>query len=1406
MYFIINIYSLDITSFQINYFKEDSKLYYVNAMNNDNGDIYFEFWGENNAKRYFIGKSYPTEEPIKFNNGIEIFSIEANSITNYHESIIVNYGDKINIFSMSIDNFDFINLQNGTFSSAPTSNYNFQNIGDGAFRNCLLKLKDNTYFSSILLYIKKNCIIWSGCHKVNFEIFKFSSEDIDGYNRLSNKPKIIDQLNSTSCFQTESGYIQCFYSVIGSTSEQKTFSLGIYDTSMGEIKADIELGQLKVNTFAKIFHIKDEIGAYVFFDAENNDVPKIILRNLADSKKALEKINSNLDYINPNNNRAYTLDNGLFSSDAIKIDDSRFAIILTIKDTFDLLFCLFDFNEAYSGIRVRYYKLDLSSINVQISLNIRAFVFKEYFGFIFYDSYSQYPGYMFLNYINIKSDDKIDIRTIHLKLESAKTIFSFSENLAITNNIYSGQIKVKITNFPQNIPTGIIVKSLNLNSIISINDILNIDDSLVFEQINPNCILLGDFFLEFLPFVEEIDAATEFYGNYEQSDFENIGYFTKYPFIELSRDENQNICYNNYPELQNSNIFFNKCISNYPDDYNLHESSASIISEEKRTAEINNIGDSTNINNEIFQSTYSLNDIDYTTNKNEIKEKSTFIKDNINDPTNKNEIEEQTSYNINNFEYSTNKDEIKEQTSYNINNIEYSSNKDEIKEQTSFNTNNINYPTNKDEIKEQTSYNINNIEYSSNNYEIKEQTSYNINNINYSTNKYESTSINQDLNSYINKKNDECYIDIDLLINNYKLNDAILELKELKNCSIIYYCYSSNTDIYALITLNPDLIYINFNECKNLLVTENIIDTNTELLIIGKQQLNISMNFDYDIYIKNGTKLEDLSLCKNTKIEISSPINDIKAYEAAITLSEQGYDIFNLSSSFYYDFCLSVYINNSDVTLGVRQNDIRPEENSICLDGCIYNGVNLDTKRINCLCDTDNFKENKTSNNEYKEIVKENFFIYILDMINYRIVICFKLIKNFDNYFHNYGFYIGFGIYFIILVLFTIYLFKGNRVIKIKYLHYEPKIDEKDLLGIKSSKNNLIDCGNLKNNSKISSSRSNILSRKSFLFNEQKSKEDNQKNDYNNNKKYSMKYFPDNNTNNKQFKIKNKDNKRSSVRQKKSIKKVNRFKIEVNKENDSKSPPSSTNKNLENSEKGMNIKEEVKKEEQKNVDYNELNYSQAIIKDERSVIQIFISYFNSKLDIIQIIFYPQEFSHVSVSLSLYLYELLLDLTFNALLFSDDVISQKYYNNGDLLLITSNILSIVSNIISSFIVCLIEYLVNFQEVLEAAKEETNDEKSFYKIFIKIFKFITLKIRIFYLVVFISGILCEYYLFIFCTIFKKIQTNLFTNYIIGSLWSLGYKVVFCILTTILRKIALIKKFKRLFLIAKFIDEKF
>ncbi len=44
-------------------------------MNSEDNDLYFEFWGEDDSTRYFIGKKNNTEESIKFGEE-EIFSID----------------------------------------------------------------------------------------------------------------------------------------------------------------------------------------------------------------------------------------------------------------------------------------------------------------------------------------------------------------------------------------------------------------------------------------------------------------------------------------------------------------------------------------------------------------------------------------------------------------------------------------------------------------------------------------------------------------------------------------------------------------------------------------------------------------------------------------------------------------------------------------------------------------------------------------------------------------------------------------------------------------------------------------------------------------------------------------------------------------------------------------------------------------------------------------------------------------------------------------------------------------------------------------------------------------------------------------------------------------------------------
>ena len=211
------------------------------------------------------------------------------------------------------------------------------------------------------------------------------------------------------------------------------FTIFIFSQELELLKSKVVLGYYPDSTFTKIFHLKEEIGIYISFNDripsyKPTHVPKIYFRELIyDIYNGYDL--SSLDNINDfilNSNGNYILDSCLYCSDAIKLNDSKFVVILTIKNTNNLLICLFDIlNDSYSyPLILRYYILELSLLNIKIDVNLRAFNYKGNFGLIFYDSNCGFPGYIFFNYSKIISDNKADSRTIEIKL-SYKIIIKY---------------------------------------------------------------------------------------------------------------------------------------------------------------------------------------------------------------------------------------------------------------------------------------------------------------------------------------------------------------------------------------------------------------------------------------------------------------------------------------------------------------------------------------------------------------------------------------------------------------------------------------------------------------------------------------------------------------------------------------------------------------------------------------------------------------------------------------------------------------------------------------------------------------------------------------------------------------------------------------------------------------------
>ena len=129
-----------------------------------------------------------------------------------------------------------------------------------------------------------------------------------------------------------------------------------------------------------------------------------------------------------------------------------------------------------------------------------------------------------------------------------------------------------------------------------------------------------------------------------------------------------------------------------------------------------------------------------------------------------------------------------------------------------------------------------------------------------------------------------------------------------------------------------------------------------------------------------------------------------------------------------------------------------------------------------------------------------------------------------------------------------------------------------------------------------------------------------------------------------------------------------------------------------------NFSDNVNDDEVDKKDYNTIPYSQALRIDKRNYFDIFISFLANEIEIIKIFYYKEQYIHISMSLSLYIFESSLDFTLNCFLCNDDIVSQKYHNNGSIKIITSLALSLISNMISSTIVFFFIFLKKKIEIV------------------------------------------------------------------------------------------------------------
>ena len=498
------------------------------------------------------------------------------------------------------------------------------------------------------------------------------------------------------------------------------------------------------------------------------------------------------------------------------------------------------------------------------------------------------------------------------------------------------------------------------------------------------------------------------------------------------------------------------------------------------------------------------------------------------------------------------------------------------------------------------------------------------------------------------------------------------------------------------------------------------------------------------------------------------------------------------------------------------------QKNSYVMIPALFFMVNFNSEKIECTCEII-VNYSSTENIEDDSNIEEDnytFLEYILSFINYKIIVCYNLLLNSVNYLGNIGIYIGVSLNAINIVLMFINLTYGKRLLyqilkenvptKEKLKEKAKKIREKErsLTFVKGINNKKYKHRNIKRKEKkYKTYKNNEPPKKKMhkISEEVKKRLIKEKNSL---KTLNERIFTEKNISSDKMidkeKILFKYTKNNNCFE--SSKNINNNKISlIDKVIDI--PKSHLIKKRNSKRKQTNkIKFRNKKENEANIyniiyaddesidkkDLNDVPYSQALRIDKRNIWEIFYSFAN-KIEIINIFFYRNKYVHLSMTLSIYLFSLFLDIAMNCFLYSDDVVSEKYHNDGRLKTLTSLSLSIASNIISSIITFYMKKLGEYSNYFEILIRDIAYVKYYYINIIRFRKYFKIKLSIFYLIQFMMYILMTYYITIFCIIYSKSKSSFMINYSLTVTESFAISLELSIIISIMRFIGL--KYKRI-----------
>ena len=510
---------------------------------------------------------------------------------------------------------------------------------------------------------------------------------------------------------------------------------------------------------------------------------------------------------------------------------------------------------------------------------------------------------------------------------------------------------------------------------------------------------------------------------------------------------------------------------------------------------------------------------------------------------------------------------------------------------------------------------------------------------------------------------------------------------------------------------------------------------------------------EYEVYYPlNNTELIilNLSICENSKIDISIPI-----------ILDDNLDKYNPKSEYYNNICSKTTSESgTDISLKDRKNNFIDNNMTLCEENCEFIDYNNINKKVKCSCDVKikfplveeiRFDKNKL----YKS------FTDIKNIINIKIIKCYKNVFKKESLIRNYGFFIFISIFVLYFICLFLFYFKYYyNIINIIKVIFKAK---NNVLGIKNKSKK-------KKHNHHNSIRRYKRRKKNNIYNLKTEKNDKNGINLKNN-------FPPK-------KIKHK-NKIETIK----LNSNNNYDYETISKNKMINKENNINFNLQN--RKYSVSNEILN--YNDFDLNSLSYKKALLYDKRTYIEYYFSLLKED-NLLIFSFYCgiQDYNSQIIKIFLFFFFLSMNMTINALFFNDDTLHKIYEDEGNYNFVYQIPQIIYSSLISVFINSLIKYLsLSQNDLLKIKKQKLKGNLDIKPE--KILKIIKIKYALFFIITFLFLLSFLYYITCFCGIYVNTQIHLIKDSIISFCLDILYSFCICLIPGIFRIPALRAKKK-------------